>query len=261
MLQELKVLGSPVPIPENVSVREGGAADFSFSVEGSLVYMSAADSTLVWVDREGRALPVTETPRPFYNPRFSSEGQRLAVTVPGAEGCNIGIYEIVRGIFTPFTFEGSNQFPVWTPDGKRLTFSSDRSGPWDIFWKSVDASGETEALNANPPNVPIPTSCSPDGRWIAFTSNQSGRDEIYVKRYPAEGGITSISTDGGSQPVWARNGKELFYRSEGRVMVVSLQTEPTFQAETPRLLFQDLTCTTPLDRQPITTSLLMASTL
>ena len=48
-----------------------------------------------------------------------------------------------------------------------------------------------------------------------------------------------ISTDGGVEPVWARSGRELFYRSQDKLMVVSIQTEPTFQAETPRLLFED----------------------
>ncbi len=79
---------------------------------------------------------------------------------------------------------------------------------------------------------------SPDGRWIAFTSDRSGQDEVYVKAYPGEGGIVPISTDGGSQPLWARNGKELFYRNGDKMMVVSVQTEPIFKAESPRLLFE-----------------------
>ncbi len=79
---------------------------------------------------------------------------------------------------------------------------------------------------------------SPDGSWVALTSNRSGQDEIYVKPYPAEGGLVQISTDGGVEPVWARSGRELFYRSQDKMMAVSIQTEPTFQAETPRLLFE-----------------------
>ena len=80
---------------------------------------------------------------------------------------------------------------------------------------------------------------SPDGSWVALTSNRSGQDEIYVKPYPAEGGLVQISTDGGVEPVWARSGRELFYRSQDKMMAVSIQTEPTFQAETPRLLFEN----------------------
>ena len=78
---------------------------------------------------------------------------------------------------------------------------------------------------------------SPDGRWIAFSSNRSGRTEVYVKSYPEGGGIEPISTDGGSQPLWAHSGRELFYRNGEKVMVVSIQTEPTLKVDAPRPLF------------------------
>jgi len=79
---------------------------------------------------------------------------------------------------------------------------------------------------------------SPDGRWIALTSNQSGQDEIYVKSYSDQGGTIQISIDGGGEPMWAPDGKELFYRNGDQMMVVSVVTAPTFQAQTPRLLFE-----------------------
>ncbi len=81
---------------------------------------------------------------------------------------------------------------------------------------------------------------SPDGMWIAFTSNRSGRNEVYVKSYPDEGGIMPISTDEGDQPIWARSGKELFYRSGLKMMAVAVETQPTFEAEAPRILFEGL---------------------
>jgi len=79
---------------------------------------------------------------------------------------------------------------------------------------------------------------SQDGRWIAFTSDRSGQDEIYVKAYPGEGGIVPRSTDGGSESAWARDGRELFYRNGDKMMVVSIEKEPTFKADRPRLLFE-----------------------
>ena len=71
---------------------------------------------------------------------------------------------------------------------------------------------------------------SPDGRWIAFSSNTSDRYEIYVKFSSGEGGNKQLSTDGGIEPVWSHDGKELFYRHEDKVMTVSVQTRPTFKA-------------------------------
>jgi hypothetical protein len=79
---------------------------------------------------------------------------------------------------------------------------------------------------------------APDGHWLAYVSNESGRSEIYVRAYPGPGGKWQISTDGGNEPLWARNGRELFYRNGDKVMAVDITTQPSFQAGTPRMLFE-----------------------
>ena len=71
---------------------------------------------------------------------------------------------------------------------------------------------------------------SPDGRWIAYTSNESGRSEVYVEPVPGPGGRRQISAEGGSQPRWVRNGREIIYRNGTRMMSVPVQIQPTFQA-------------------------------
>jgi Tol biopolymer transport system component len=80
---------------------------------------------------------------------------------------------------------------------------------------------------------------SPDGRWIAYTSNETGRDEVYVQAYPGPGSKSQISTGGGSQPVWSRDGRELYYRGERQLLAVSVQLSPTFSAGDRRRLFDD----------------------
>jgi Tol biopolymer transport system component len=67
---------------------------------------------------------------------------------------------------------------------------------------------------------------SPDGKWIAYASDESGRWEVYVEPYPGTGAKTMISTDGGQQPLWSRDGKELFYRSGDKMMAATVRTEP-----------------------------------
>jgi len=79
---------------------------------------------------------------------------------------------------------------------------------------------------------------SSDGRWLAYTSDESGRYEIYVQPYPGPGGKWQISTEGGTEPAWNPNGRELFYRSGDKMMAVDIATQPGFAAGTPRMLFE-----------------------
>jgi len=79
---------------------------------------------------------------------------------------------------------------------------------------------------------------SPDGHWVAYNSSETGRDEIYVQPYPGPGGKWMISNSGGMYARWSRDGHEIFYRNEDKMMSVTVQTQPGFKAGTPRLLFE-----------------------
>jgi eukaryotic-like serine/threonine-protein kinase len=88
---------------------------------------------------------------------------------------------------------------------------------------------------------------SPDGRWLAYASNESGRHEVYVQPYPGPGERHLISTNGGEQPAWSTNGRELFYVQGGLIsgrgvptlMSVRIATAPVFQAGTPETVFEN----------------------
>jgi Tol biopolymer transport system component len=79
---------------------------------------------------------------------------------------------------------------------------------------------------------------SPDGQWIAYTSDESGRWEVYVEPYPGPRPKVMVSTEGGFQPVWSRDGKELYYRSEDKVMGATFETEPEFKVTRIEQLFE-----------------------
>jgi serine/threonine-protein kinase len=79
---------------------------------------------------------------------------------------------------------------------------------------------------------------SPDGRWLAYISDESGRYEIYVQPYPGPGGKWQISTEGGTEPAWNPNGRELFYRTGDKMMAVDIATKPGFTVGKPRMLFE-----------------------
>jgi Tol biopolymer transport system component len=79
---------------------------------------------------------------------------------------------------------------------------------------------------------------SPNGHWIAYVSDESGRAEVYVQSYPGPGGKWPVSSDGGSEPMWNRNGRELFYRSQDRMMAVPVSTADGFSIGRPQMLFE-----------------------
>jgi serine/threonine-protein kinase len=192
------------------------------------------------------------------------------------------LYDLARGTLTRLT-ESLSYYPIWTPDGKRLTFLSAVGGTIGLFWMLADGSGAPERLTTSE-NGQYPGSWSPDGQWLAFSepdpttgydiwvlglqgdrkprpflqtpsneygpifspdgrslmyvSDESGRNEIYVRPFPGPGGKTQISTEGGTQPMWARNGRELFYRNGDKMMVTAVETNPVFAASKPKLLFE-----------------------
>jgi hypothetical protein len=78
----------------------------------------------------------------------------------------------------------------------------------------------------------------PDAHGVVYAYNESGRDEIYVQPFPGPGGEWMISTDGGFYPRWVRNGREIFFRNDDKMMTVPVETQPTFRTGTPRMLFR-----------------------
>ncbi len=131
----------------------------------------------------------------------------------------------------------NGQLPyLFSPDGTRLVFREDnpKTGP-DLKMLTMSGERRTNPLvhaEANEVNAEI----SPDGHWIVYQSNESGRDEVYVRSFPeVEKGRWQISTGGGAQPTWARNGKELFYiGSDGRLMAAGVRADQTFAFTAPR---------------------------
>ncbi len=282
-VRRLQIEGAPVPLIDEVVA----VGNLAVSARDTLVYATTTafvpNSTLVWVDREGRESPLMDKPRQYVEPRVSPDGRRLAVTL--GPDYDVWIQELDRGTLTRLTFgEGNDSLPIWTPDGERVTFSSSSSGPWNIFSVPADGSGEpvqltssenlstasswspdgkilafthvgqetgvdigiltmddepkTEVFLGTPFNEYHPM-FSPDGRWLAYTSDESGRAEVYVRAFPGPGGKWQVSTDGGVYPLWAPSGRELFYRSGDKMMVVPISTAPELRPGTPVVLFEE----------------------
>jgi len=285
---ELEVTGGPIPMAEDVMTAGSrtGAAHFSVSDTGALVYVSGSDlqsRTLVWVDRDGREESLSAEPRAYIYPRISPDGDRVAVPVEDQD-YDIWIWDFARETLTRLTFApGEDTYPVWTPDGRRVAFASERDGTANLYWKAADGTGAVERLteseNRQYPYAFTPDTkqlvflevdeqgldlgvislegssepllatefnerngeISPDGRWLAYESDESGQPEIYVRPFPSvDEGKWQVSTGGGRRPLWAPDGRELFYLASSgtRLMAVGVRTEPSFAPGNAEVVFE-----------------------
>ena len=122
----------------------------------------------------------------------------------------------------------------WSPDGRFLAYWSVGSETGrDISILQVEGERRSQPLLQTKFNE-LGAKFSPDGRWIAYESDESGRFEVYVQSFPGPGAKWQVSTDGGTMPVWSRDGRELFYLSSGKVMSVSVTTQRGFSVSNPR---------------------------
>ena len=126
-------------------------------------------------------------------------------------------------------------FPTsWSPDGKWLGVSPTGAGGNDIWVVPVEGGGDAEAWMATPYAEVFPA-FSPEGGWIAYQSDESGRMEVYVGSFPGGGGKWQISDEGGSQAVWSRDGRRLYYRTDEGVMMVDVDgSGESFRVGKPR---------------------------
>jgi Tol biopolymer transport system component/predicted Ser/Thr protein kinase len=127
----------------------------------------------------------------------------------------------------------------WSADGKLILYSrQDPKTRWDLWVLPLDGDRKPRPYLQSEFNE-THGQFSPDGHWVAYDSDESGRQEVYVQQFPAAGGKWQISSAGGSEPKWRRDGKELFFLGADRgVMAVDIKTSPRFEAGIPRGLFQ-----------------------
>ncbi len=217
-LAALEETGDSVPVVQGVRQSPVGSVDYAISDNGTLVYVPSTSTggfnrTLVWVDREGLATPLIEDRQAYRRPRLSPDGQRVAVEVRSVGNSDIWIYDIGRGTRMRLTVEGHNESPVWTPDGTRVTFSSNRDGQPDLYWKPADGSGQAELLlNLNSQNSLVPSSWSPDGESLAFYDVTGARD---IWALPREGdALPFVATAFNERsPMFSPDGRWLAYVS------------------------------------------------
>jgi serine/threonine-protein kinase len=184
------------------------------SPDGHLVAVETLQSERrIWVHDArvaGSLVPVTSPDLEAANPVWTRDGERLAFTASPAG--RWGLFWVrADGTQPPerlSTAKGLQTPGSWTPDGQLLYIDEPNFDIWLLSRQGDQWSGK--ALLASQ-NEEADTQVSPDGRWIAYTSNESGRGEVYLRQFPGLAGRRPVSTEGGREPVWARNGRGLFY--------------------------------------------------
>jgi Tol biopolymer transport system component len=157
-------------------------ASFSISRNGVLAYrpfMIGRVSTLAWFDRAGNRLGELGEPADYSNPALSPDGKRLAVGVrdPTTFKREIRILDLVRGTSSRLTFDKSDNLnPVWSPDGSRIFFTSDRKGNRDLYVKSAAGTGEDELLLESGVRMNV-EHVSPDGRYLVYNVQDPPKPE------------------------------------------------------------------------------------
>ncbi len=288
--ERFQLNGEPVPIVEQIGYSAATArAFFCVSNNGVLAYRGnvALNGQLTWYDRSGKQLEKVGAAGDFLGFSVSPDQKEIAASRLDLEtgSYDLWIIELGRGTSSRFTFDQTNEtFPVWSPDGVRIAFASNKNGTTDLYAKPANSSSGDQLLfkstNLKAPNDwsadgqiilyndfdpktssdlwvlplggdPKPSPVmqtpfgetngrfSPDGKWIAYESTESGPGQIYVQGYPS-GSKTQVSTEGGFQPRWRADGKELFYIGpDKRLMAVETKTDAGgVHVGTPRVLFE-----------------------
>ncbi len=196
----------------------------------------AADVWLLELDREVLTRLTFEGGR---RPIWTPDGSRIAFASTRAGGD----YDIFwrpsdgSGVAEQLT-EGAYRVPdSFSADGKTLVFRERAETGRDIGVLSLDGDRETAILLGTSFDE-LHASVSPDGQWVAYTSDESGERQIYVQSFPELGGKKQISADGGDEPVWSRDGTELFYRNGDQMLAVAIAAEPVLTPSRPVLLFE-----------------------
>ncbi len=212
------------------------------SPDGKRIAMSIqGQETQIWLyDISREALSrLTFQKKLNADPTWTPDGKRIAY-YSNMEGPVNLYWQLADGSGGPERLTTSDYFQnpnSWSPDGQLLAYHEVNPTTQRDIWVLRLKDRKAEPFVRTPADESAPR-FSPDGRWLAYVSNESGHFEVYVQPYPGPGGKWQISTNGGTEPVWNPNGRELFYRNGEKMMAVDISSQPGFSAGKQKMLFE-----------------------
>ena len=225
--ERLALLGEARPVLGDVRMdpKQTGRVDFDVTPEGTLVYVPgfprAEERSLVFMDRQGRATPVTSTKRAFFFPAVSPDGGRLAVGVAGVDD-NMWVLDLSSDTLERVTFEGDMGGARWSPNGRRLLFSSNLKGARGLFSVSGDGSDKPELFFLHPEWWINTFSPHPGGAGILLSTQKAdGHDLLLLREAGGETEPFLATTANEQQPAFSPDGRLVAYVSDesGRYQV------------------------------------------
>jgi eukaryotic-like serine/threonine-protein kinase len=174
-VNKLQLSGDAFPVAEQVGFDLSTFQTyFSVSQTGVIAYSAATGgkTQLTWIDRTGKELGLVGPPANYIRPSLSPDGKRVAVDGSDSQGNrDVWLLDLASGNSTRFTFDPAQDlFAVWSPDGSRIVFGSDREGPRNLYQRSAKGADKEELLLKSDFNA-YPVDWSHDGRYIAYVIN------------------------------------------------------------------------------------------
>jgi serine/threonine protein kinase len=237
----------------------------------------AGTTRLVWVSRLGVEQPITDTARRYQYPRLASDGRRTVVAAGGdlwiqdnarATLTRLTSEQTVGNAFPVWTPDGTRVLfrtltgLYWTaadgsghpqaisgslsgdlpcsvsPDGDTFAFMRQNAQTSrDIYVLSLRGDSRPRPV-VNTPAYDGGAQFSPDGQWMTYASDESGQMQVYIRPFPGPDRRWQVSAQGGTQPSWSRDGKEIFYRIGNKMMVVDVSAGVDLRLSQPRQLFE-----------------------
>jgi Tol biopolymer transport system component len=214
------------PDGEQIAVRINGGSD---------------PGTDIWLYQFARTtmsrftIRATDAETPVWTP----DGKRVAYAMTASNPPRQILWKLADGSAAEEVLAGSERhlhLGGWSPKGDALVAMATETG--NIWNLEMTGKRTLRPLLQTPYQMRAAT-ISPDGRWLAYASNDTNRFEVYVQPFPNLNGKYPISTDGGAEPIWAKNGRELFYRNGDKMMAVTIAEKgDRLEPGTPTLLFE-----------------------
>ncbi|MDP8979020.1 MAG: serine/threonine-protein kinase [Acidobacteriota bacterium] len=298
-VSRLEVTGEARSVAQQVDFAERNVQGFfSASQTGTLVFTNGvlANDQMTWFDRAGKRVGSIGKAGALLWVAISPNGETVAFDWQDLQSgtWDVWTHDLAHNTDSRVTSDPANdRYPVWSPDGRYVVFSSNRSGKMRLYRKLSSGVGNDEVLldvpnflnatdwsrdgrflffqvataatktdiwvlpdpNSSQPSKPYPVldtdfdestaALSPDGHWLAYVSDRTRSPQVYLMSFPDKQSTFQISTNGGTNPFWNANGKELFYRAGDDIMSVDVQAGARFEHGVSRTLFR---CQIPFDR-------------